>query len=204
MMKRKIYQVLLEWKNKRQGETALMIEGARRVGKSYIVEEFAKKEYDSYIIVDFNNIDAETLDIFEQYLPHLDQFFQLLQIKTGTRLLERKSLIVFDEVQLYPKARAAIKYPVKDGRYDYIETGLPVSIKKNTKGIVIPSEEHTLQMYPMDFEEALPPPCGRACCRRHCGLFLRRLLYSFSILPQGRWSAGLTQRLDLLNPKSDY
>ena len=91
----------------------------------------------------------------------------------------------------------------KDGRYNYIETGLPVSIKKNTKGIVIPSEEHTLQMYPMDFEEALPPPCGRACCRRHCGLFLRRLLYSFSILPQGRWSAGLTQRLDLLNPKSD-
>lgn len=155
MMKRKIYQTLLEWKDRRQGETALMIEGARRVGKSYIVEEFARREYESYIIVDFNHIDAETLDIFEQYLPQLDRFFQLLQLKTGVRLTERRSLIVFDEVQLYPKARAAIKYLVKDGRYDYIETGSLVSIRKNSKGIVIPSEEHTVQMHPMDFEEFL-------------------------------------------------
>lgn len=154
-MKRKIYQQLLDWKNNRKGETAIMIEGARRVGKSYVVEDFAKKEYDSYIIIDFNNIDKETLDIFDQYLPHLDQFFRLLQLKTGVKLVERHSLIVFDEVQLCPKARAAIKYLVKDHRYDYIETGSLVSIRKNSKGITIPSEEHTIQMHPMDFEEFL-------------------------------------------------
>ena len=154
-MKRKIYQTLLDWKSKRQGELALMIEGARRVGKSYIVEEFARNEYDSYILVDFNVADAETIEIFNTYLTDLDQFFRLLQLKFGKRLTKRRSLIIFDEVQLYPKARAAIKYLVKDRRYDYIETGSLVSIKKNSKGIVIPSEEHTVQMYPMDFEEFL-------------------------------------------------
>lgn len=154
-MRRKIYDTLLRWKQQRQGETALLIEGARRVGKSYIVEEFARNEYDSYILVDFNHADQETLDIFEQYLPHLDQFFRLLQLKAGVKLVERRSLIVFDEVQLYPKARSAIKYLVKDGRYDFIETGSLVSIRKNSKGIVIPSEEQCVKMYPMDFEEFL-------------------------------------------------
>lgn len=154
-MRRKIYETLLEWKHGRQGDVALMIEGARRVGKSYIVEEFARKEYESYIIIDFNNADKELIDIFEQYLSNLDQFFVRLQVKAGVRLTRRRSLIVFDEVQLYPKARAAIKYLVKDGRYDYIETGSLVSIKKNVKDIVIPSEEHPVQMYPMDFEEFL-------------------------------------------------
>ena len=155
MMKRKIYQQLSDWKNRKNGESALMIEGARRVGKSYIVEEFARNEYDSYILVDFNRADAETLEIFNIYLTDLDQFFRLLQLKFGRKLAERRSLIIFDEVQLYPKARAAIKYLVQDRRYDYIETGSLVSIKKNSKGIVIPSEEHILQMYPMDFEEFL-------------------------------------------------
>ena len=154
-MRRKIYDTLLRWKQQRQGETALLIEGARRVGKSYIVEEFARNEYDTYILVDFNHADQEMFDIFEQYLPHLDQFFRLLQLKTGVKLTERRSLIVFDEVQLYPKARSAIKYLVKDGRYDFIETGSLVSIRKNSKGIVIPSEEQCVKMYPMDFEEFL-------------------------------------------------
>lgn len=155
MMQRKIYQKLLDWKNKRKGSSALLIEGARRVGKSYIVEAFAKREYASYILVDFNKMDAPTKEIFDLYLTDLDQFFRLLQLQTGVKLIERRSLIIFDEVQLYPRARAAIKYLVQDHRYDYIETGSLVSIRKNSKDIVIPSEEHSLQMHPMDFEEFL-------------------------------------------------
>lgn len=155
MMKRKIYSTLLNWKQSRAGETALMIEGARRVGKSYIVEEFAKNEYDSYILVDFNNVDDEMQEIFDKYLTDLDQFFRLLQLKTGVKLIERRSLIIFDEIQLYPRARAAIKYLVKDHRYDYIETGSLVSIRKKSKGFVIPSEENAVEMFPMDFEEFL-------------------------------------------------
>jgi len=154
-MKRKIYNTFLKWKQSRSGETALLVEGARRVGKSYIVEEFARREYDSYILVDFNNIDQEMREIFDTQLTNLDQFFRLLQLKTGVKLVERRSLIVFDEIQLYPKARAAIKYLVKDHRYDYIETGSLVSIRKNSKGIVIPSEEYGVEMFPMDFEEFL-------------------------------------------------
>lgn len=155
VVRRKIYDKLLEWKHNRQGSVALMIEGARRIGKSYIVEEFGRKEYASYILVDFNNMDRELSDIFEQYLSDLDQFFVRLQVKTGIKLIPRRSLIIFDEVQLYPKARAAIKYLVKDGRYDYIETGSLISIKKNVKDIIIPSEEHSIRMFPMDFEEFL-------------------------------------------------
>jgi len=147
--------MLLEWKRDRQGSVALMIEGARRIGKSYIVEEFGRNEYDSYILVDFNNADKELLAIFEQYLQDLDQFFIRLQVKMGVKLVPRRSLVIFDEVQLCPKARAAIKYLVKDGRYDYIETGSLISIRKNVKDIIIPSEEHAVQMYPMDFEEFL-------------------------------------------------
>lgn len=155
VVRRKIYDKLLEWKHNRKGSVALMIEGARRIGKSYIVEEFGRKEYASYILVDFNNMDRELSDIFEQYLSDLDQFFVRLQVKTGIKLIPRRSLIIFDEVQLYPKARAAIKYLVKDGRYDYIETGSLISIKKNVKDIIIPSEEHSIRMFPMDFEEFL-------------------------------------------------
>jgi len=154
-MRRKIYNTFMKWKENRSGETALLIEGARRVGKSYIVEEFAKKEYDSYILVDFNNIDQEMQQIFDTQLTNLDQFFLLLQLKTGVKLKKRRSLIIFDEIQLYPKARAAIKYLVKDHRYDYIETGSLVSIRKKSKGIVIPSEEYSVEMFPMDFEEFL-------------------------------------------------
>ncbi len=154
-MKRKIYQQLLDWKNKRNGEVALLVEGARRIGKSYIVEEFGKNEYESYILIDFNKAPQMVRDWFDLYLEDLDMLFLYLSQHYKVRLHERKSLIILDEVQLCARARAAIKFLVADGRYDYIETGSLVSIKKNTQGIVLPSEERPIQMYPMDFEEFL-------------------------------------------------
>lgn len=154
-MRRKIYHKLLDWKRDSNGRSAVMIEGARRIGKSYIVEDFAKNEYESYILVDFNHISQDELDLFEHYLSDTKEFLRMLQLHHGVRLVERKSCIIFDEVQQYPKARAAIKYLVADGRYDYIETGSLIRIKKNVKGIVIPSEETPLKMFPMDFEEFL-------------------------------------------------
>lgn len=154
-MKRKIYNKLLEWKQESNGEYALLIDGARRVGKSYIVRQFAEKEYRSYVILDFNLVSKSIKDLFENDLDNLDRFFTYLSNYTGKTLYTRDTLIVFDEVQQYPKARAAIKYLVKDGRYDYIETGSLISIKKNVEGIVIPSEEEHIKMFPMDFEEFL-------------------------------------------------
>ena len=154
-MKRKIYNELLEWKNKRNGTTAVIIEGARRIGKSYIVEEFARNEYDSYLLIDFNKADKVVWEWFDNYLEDLDTLLMNLQIHYNVRLTPRKSIIIFDEVQLCPRARSAIKYLVADGRYDYIETGSLISIKKNVKDILIPSEEQALPMYPMDFEEFL-------------------------------------------------
>ena len=152
-MKRKIYDELLKWKNESARDCALMIDGARRVGKSYIVEEFAKNEYDSYILIDFNIATEHVKSLFENYLSDLDTFFMMLTTIYNTKLFEHRSLIIFDEVQLFPKARAAIKYLVKDNRYDYIETGSLVSIKKNVKDIQLPSEERHIKMNPMDFEE---------------------------------------------------
>nr|WP_296091718.1 AAA family ATPase [uncultured Dorea sp.] len=154
-MKRKIYKELLKWKEEESGRTALLIDGARRVGKSYIVENFAKQEYKNYIIIDFNRVNKEVTDLFENYLNDLDLFFMYLSNYYNVKLYERDTLIIFDEVQLFPRARAAIKYLVADGRYDYIETGSLMSIKKNVKDIVIPSEERHIQMYPLDFEEFL-------------------------------------------------
>ena len=154
-MKRKIYNKLLNWKKESNGEYALLIDGARRVGKSYIVRQFAEKEYSSYVILDFNLVSKSIKDLFENDLDNLDRFFTYLSNYTGKTLYTRDTLIVFDEVQQYPKARAAIKYLVKDGRYDYIETGSLISIKKNVEGIVIPSEEEHIKMFPMDFEEFL-------------------------------------------------
>jgi predicted AAA+ superfamily ATPase len=152
-MKRKIYNRMLQWKEQWHGRTALLVDGARRIGKSWIVEDFAKNEYKSYILIDFNNVSQSIIDLFEEYLTDLDTFFSRLSLFTDSRLYDRNSVIIFDEVQLYPKARAAIKYLVNDGRYDYIETGSLVSINHNVKGIVIPSEEVRLNMYPMDLEE---------------------------------------------------
>ena len=154
-MKRKIYKELLKWKEEESGRTALLIDGARRVGKSYIVENFAKQKYKNYIIIDFNRVNKEVTDLFENYLNDLDLFFMYLSNYYNVKLYERDTLIIFDEVQLFPRARAAIKYLVADGRYDYIETGSLMSIKKNVKDIVIPSEERHIQMYPLDFEEFL-------------------------------------------------
>ncbi len=154
-MKRKIYSQLLHWKKTEQGRVALLIDGARRVGKSYIVEEFARNEYKSYIFIDFNSAGRDIHELFAGSLSDLNSLFLYLQTIMGVRLHERESLIVFDEVQLCPRARAAIKYLVADGRYDYIETGSLVSINKNVKDIVIPSEERRIKMFPMDFEEFL-------------------------------------------------
>lgn len=152
IFKRKIYNKMEEWKREKDGSTALLIKGARRVGKSTIVEEFAKNEYESYIIVDFADAPAELWDAVEN-ISDRDTFFMQLQFIYGVTLKERKSVIIFDEIQKCPTARQAIKYLVKDHRYDYIETGSLLSIKKNTKDIVIPSEETRLTMYPMDYEE---------------------------------------------------
>lgn len=154
MFKRKIYDRLLQWKKESQGRTALMIEGARRVGKSTAAETFGKNEYDSYILIDFSIASQTVKDLFDD-LSDLNFFFLQLQLLYRTDLVERRSLIIFDEVQLFPAARQAIKALVKDGRYDYIETGSLISIRKNVKDILIPSEERKLSMYPMDYEEFL-------------------------------------------------
>lgn len=153
-MKRKIYNSMQKWKEE-NGRTALLIDGARRVGKSYIAQEFAKKEYKSYILIDFNRAPAEITELFVHYLNDLNMLFLYLSNFYGVKLYERESLIIFDEVQLFPKARAAIKYLVEDGRYDYVETGSLMTIKKNVADIVIPSEERHMKMYPLDFEEFL-------------------------------------------------
>lgn len=152
VFKRKIYDELLHWKRTDEGRTAVLIQGARRVGKSTVAEEFAKNEYETYILVDFAACSAEIRDLFDD-ISDLSRIFMRLQLEYGVELHERKSVIIFDEVQLAPKARQAIKYLVKDGRYDYIETGSLISIRKNVKDILIPSEEVKLYMYPMDYEE---------------------------------------------------
>ncbi len=154
-MKRKIFDKMIEWKQSSNGQTALLIDGARRVGKSYITEEFAQEYYKSYIVIDFNKVGNDVKNLFDAYLNDLDTFFVYLSAYFNTKLYPRESLIIFDEVQMFPRARAAIKYLVEDGRFDYIETGSLVSIKKNVKNIVIPSEERHIKMYPMDFEEFL-------------------------------------------------
>lgn len=154
-MRRKIYDKLIKWKEESNGEVALLIDGARRIGKSYIVEQFAKENYKSYILIDFNKVGNEIKELFDNYLNDLDTLFMYLSSYYKVDLFERKSLIIFDEVQLCPRARSAIKYLVADRRYDYIETGSLISIKKNVENILIPSEERHLYMYPMDFEEFL-------------------------------------------------
>ncbi len=153
ILKRKIYKKLLDWKNECRGTKAIMVEGARRIGKSTIVEEFAKNEYESYLLIDFAKKDKTVEKYFNQYLSKPDDLFMLLGTYYGVNLIPRKSVLIFDEVQMFPQARAAVKYLVADGRYDYIETGSLISIKENVKNIVIPSEERSITMYPLDFEE---------------------------------------------------
>lgn len=152
MIKRKIYDKILDWKKTTKGSKALLIEGARRIGKSTVAEEIGKNEYKSYVLIDFNKASKKIFDLFDN-LNELDVFFQTISLEYNTRLYNRQSLIIFDEIQKFPKAREAIKYLVADGRYDYIETGSLISIKENVEGITIPSEERKLKMYPVDFEE---------------------------------------------------
>ena len=154
-MKRKIYNKLVQWKQEKNGSTALLIEGARRIGKSYIAEEFARNEYESYILIDFSKAPTRVKMWFDEYLEDVDTLLQNLQLHYKKMLTPRKSLIIFDEVQKCPRAREAIKTLVADHRFDYLETGSLISIKKNVEDIVIPSEEEGIDMYPMDFEEFL-------------------------------------------------
>lgn len=155
MLKRKIYNELLLWKENSKGSTSVMIDGARRVGKSFIAEEFAKNEYKSYIIIDFGNAPAEILDLFNNESSNLDLFFAKLSSFYSTILYRRNSLIIFDEVQQCPRARQLIKYLVADGRYDFLETGSLIRLKKNVQNIILPSEEDHIEMFPLDFEEFL-------------------------------------------------
>lgn len=193
-MRRKAYDKFCQWKEKSRGESALLVQGARRVGKSYLVEEFARAEYRSYILIDFNLAGQEVRDLFSYDLGDLNTFFLKLTTLFNTKLYERESLIILDEVQLFPRARSAIKYLVADGRYDYMETGSLISIRENVKDILIPSEEDHINMYPMDFEEFLwavgnetmmelirnrfgeKKPLGQALHRRAMDLFRQYLI----------------------------
>lgn len=151
-IKRKIYDKILEWKQSCNGSRALLIEGARRIGKSTVAEEIGKNEYKSYVLIDFNKASKNILESFDD-LTNLDVFFQNIALEYNKRLYPRESLIIFDEIQKFPKARQAIKYLVADGRYDFIETGSLISIKENVEHITLPSEERKIKMYPVDFEE---------------------------------------------------
>ncbi|MDP8034108.1 AAA family ATPase [Pasteurella atlantica] len=155
MLKRKAYDKLIEWKQQSLGKTALLINGARRVGKSYLCKVFAQNEYKSHLIIDFANVPKEIKNLFEEESYDLDLFFLKLSAFYGVILYERETLFIFDEIQQYPRARQLIKYLVQDGRYDYIETGSLLSIKRNVQDIVIPSEEEHIFLYPLDFEEFL-------------------------------------------------
>ena len=150
--KRKLYQRMLKWKQEEQGASALLIKGARRVGKSTLAESFAKAEYETYLLIDFSIASAEVHGLFRDF-PDIDYLFLRLQLLYGVSLTPRKSVIIFDEVQMEPYARQAIKHLVKDRRYDYIETGSLISIRQNVKDIVLPSEETQVCLYPMDYEE---------------------------------------------------
>lgn len=154
-LKRKIYGKLVNWKRESQGTSAVLIEGARRVGKSYIAKTFGEQEYKSYLLIDFSNISDDVLDVFEHDKTNLDLFFNKLSIFYNVKLYLRESLIIFDEVQMYPKARQLVKHLVEDGRYDYLETGSLISLRQNIQNIVLPSEEEHFQMNPLDFEEYL-------------------------------------------------
>ena len=188
MLRRKVYNRLLRWKSERQGKTAVLLKGARRVGKSTLVEAFGKNEYGSCLIIDFFQAPAEVKAYFEDYRTDFDTLFLYLQAFYGVDLVKRKSLVVFDEVQMFPQARGLIKYLVADGRYDYIETGSLLSIRQNVEGIIIPSEEEAVSLGPLDFEEFL-----WAMGEEKLATLIRRQFEALQPLPDGlhRRAAGL-------------
>ena len=188
MLRRKVYDRLLRWKSERQGKTAVLLKGGRRVGKSTLVEAFGKNEYASYLIIDFFQAPAEVKAYFEDYRTDFDTLFLYLQAFYGVDLVKRKSLVVFDEVQMFPQARGLIKYLVADGRYDYIETGSLLSIRQNVEGIIIPSEEEAVSLGPLDFEEFL-----WAMGEEKLATLIRRQFEALQPLPDGlhRRAAGL-------------
>lgn len=212
IFKRKIYQKMLDWKEQSDGKTALLIEGARRVGKSTIAEEFARNEYESYILIDFSKAGPSIKNLFDD-LTDMDIIFTRLQFEYNTRLKERRSVILFDEVQFCPKARQAIKHLVADRRFDYIETGSLISIRQNVKDILIPSEEESIRMNPMDYEEfrwalndfATPDLLREAIrARKPLGQEIHRKLmkdYRLYLLVGGMPQA-VCEYLDTLNPAS--
>ncbi|MCD8046154.1 MAG: AAA family ATPase [Clostridiales bacterium] len=209
-MRRKIYDALLEWKH-RSGQTALLIDGARRVGKSYIAEKFAQENFKSYILIDFNRASRQVQELFENYLDDLDTFFLYLSGYYNVRLYPGESLIIFDEVQMFPRARGAIKYLVADGRYAYLETGSLMSIRKNVRDIVIPSEEEHIYMYPMDFEEFLWAlenetlmPLIRSCYekKRPMGQAMHRKAMDY--FRQYLIVGGMPQAVDTYQEKKDF
>lgn len=186
IFKRKIYSRLLDWKQKAQGTKALLIEGARRIGKSTISQEFGKNEYKSTLIIDFNTASESVINAFSNYLNDLDTFFMILSTEYNVTLHQRDSLIIFDEIQQCPKARQAIKYLVADGRYDYIETGSLISIKERVKDITLPSEERKISMYPMDFEEF-----GWAMGEKKLTDYIRKCFIEKTPLEQGLHSKAM-------------
>lgn len=186
IFKRKIYQKLLAWKDSSSGKKALLIEGARRIGKSTIAEEFGRNEYKSFLKIDFNTAPSSVRNAFTNYLNDLDAFFIILSTEYKITLHRRESLIILDEIQKCPEARQAIKYLVADGRYDYIETGSLISIKENVEGITLPSEERKISMYPMDFEEF-----AWAINEKELSEYIRKCFYEKKPLEQGLHSKAM-------------
>lgn len=178
-MKRKMYNKLLEWKKSEHNRVFLLIDGARRVGKSWIVEEFAKNEYENHLIIDFSTANSTVKEFFTECLHDLNDFYMRLESFFRTSLVPGKTLLAFDEVQQFPPARAALKYLLKDGRFDFIETGSLVSIRKNVENIVIPSEERHLKLHPMDFEEFM-----WATGEEHLAMFIRKSFENMTPLGQ--------------------
>lgn len=205
MLQRKAYEQLLTWRRESKGSSALLVEGARRVGKTTLVAEFGKREYKSCLFIDFNEADREVISYFEDYRADLDTLFLYLSAYYRVDLFERETLVIFDEVQLYPPARALIKFLVADGRYDYIETGSLLSIRQNVEGILLPSEEDVLRLEPLDFEEFL-----WAMDERQLAELIKLRFSQLKALPEGlhRRAMGLMREYMLVggmpSPLSSY
>lgn len=178
MFERKAYQHLVSWKERSKGATAMLVEGARRVGKTTLVKEFAEREYEHALYIDFGHVDRRVLEIFREYRSDTQTLLRMLQLYLNVELVERKSIVIFDEVQRFPIAREEIKHLVADGRFDYVETGSLISIKKSSEGIVVPSEEERIRLNPLDFEEYL-----WACDRRMLANEIRRAREARESLP---------------------